>query len=134
MNSPKAPPATLATPEEAEQQFYEALQLGELERLMAVWGDDDEITCVHPGGHRMVGAAAIRASFETIFAHGSIDVRPEKTHRLQTMFSAVHSVLYQVDALLHGVSQGVREVASGVSVGLRERVQGMGQVDALLSL
>ena len=99
MNSPKAPPATLATPEEAEQQFYEALQHGELERLMAVWGDDDEISCVHPGGHRMVGAAAIRASFETIFAHGSIDVRPEKTSRLQTMFSAVHSVLECVQVL-----------------------------------
>ena len=96
MNSPKAPPATLATPEEAEQQFYEALQHGELERLMAVWGDDDEISCVHPGGHRMVGAAAIRASFETIFALGVIDVRPEKVSRLQTMFSAVHSVVERV--------------------------------------
>ncbi len=63
---------------------------------MAVWGDDDEISCVHPGGHRMVGAAAIRASFETIFALGVIDVRPEKVSRLQTMFSAVHSVVERV--------------------------------------
>ena len=96
MNSPQVPPATLATPEEAEQQFYEALQHGELERLMAVWGDDDEISCVHPGGPRMVGAAAIRASFESIFSHGVIDVHPEKISRLQTMFSAVHSVLERV--------------------------------------
>ena len=114
MNSPKAPPATLATPEEAEQQFYEALQLGELERLMAVWGDDDEITCVHPGGHRMVGAAAIRASFETIFAHGSIDVRPEKTHRLQTMFSAVHSVLERVHMPLELGTQSNWVIATNV--------------------
>lgn len=114
MNSPKAPPATLATPEEAEQQFYEALQHGELERLMAVWGDDDEITCVHPGGHRMVGAAAIRASFETIFAHGSIDVRPEKTNRLQTMFSAVHSVLERVQMPLELGTQSNWVIATNV--------------------
>ena len=63
---------------------------------MAVWGDDDEISCVHPGGPRMVGAAAIRASFESIFSHGVIDVHPEKISRLQTMFSAVHSVLERV--------------------------------------
>jgi hypothetical protein len=34
---------------------------------MAVWADDDEIVCVHPGGPRVVGAAAIRASFEAVF-------------------------------------------------------------------
>jgi uncharacterized protein len=39
---------------------------------MAVWADDDEIVCVHPGGPRVVGAAAIRASFEAIFANGGI--------------------------------------------------------------
>ena len=58
----------LASPEDTEAQFYEALQAGDLERLMAVWGDEDEVCCVHPGGPRVVGAAAIRASFEQIFA------------------------------------------------------------------
>ena len=114
MNSPKAPPATLATPEEAEQQFYEALQHGELERLMAVWGDDDEISCVHPGGHRMVGVAAIRASVESIFAHGVIDVHPEKVSRLQTMFSAVHSVLERVHMPLELGTQSNWVIATNV--------------------
>ena len=27
---------------------------------MAVWSDDEEVACVHPGGPRMVGNAAIR--------------------------------------------------------------------------
>jgi len=38
---------------------------------MAVWSDDEEITCVHPGGPRVVGAGAIRAAFESIFANGA---------------------------------------------------------------
>lgn len=96
MNSPKVPPATLATPEEAEQQFYEALQHGELDRLMAVWGDEDEISCVHPAGPRLIGMIAIRESFGAIFSQGVIDVRPERVVRLQTAFSAVHSVLERV--------------------------------------
>ena len=96
MNSPKAPPATLASPEEAEQQFYEALQHGELDRLMAVWGDEDEISCVHPAGPRLIGVIAIRDSFGAIFSQGVIDVHPERVVRLQTPFSAVHSVLERV--------------------------------------
>ena len=50
---------------------------------MAVWADDDEIVCVHPGGPRVIGPAAIRASFEAIFANGPIPVQPEQVHRLR---------------------------------------------------
>ena len=49
-------PAPPSTPDDIEAQFYEALQRGDIERLMAVWSDDDEISCVHPGGPRLVGA------------------------------------------------------------------------------
>ena len=47
--------------------FYEALQRADLERLMALWSDEDDVSCVHPGGPRLVGHAAIRAAFETLF-------------------------------------------------------------------
>ena len=66
MARPKIPTAPLASPEEIEHQFYEALQRGDIEQLMAVWSDDDDISCVHPGGPRMVGPNAIRAAFEGI--------------------------------------------------------------------
>ncbi len=93
----KPPPPPPSTPDEIEQQLYEALQRADIEALMAVWSDDDEIVCVHPGGPRMVGAAAIRASFEALFASGAIDVRPEKVRRLQALNCAVHSVLERVN-------------------------------------
>ena len=107
-----APP--LAAPDEIEQQFYEALQRGDIERLMAVWSDDEEISCVHPGGPRVVGAAAIRSAFETIFSNGAINAHPEKVRRLQTHSSAVHSVLEHIQIMTPEGPQSAWVVATNV--------------------
>jgi uncharacterized protein (TIGR02246 family) len=88
--------ALMASPDDIEAQFYEALQRGDIERLMAVWADDDEVVCVHPGGPRVIGPAAIRASFEAIFANGAIPVAPEQVHRLHTLGSAVHHLAERI--------------------------------------
>ncbi len=95
----KRPPASAlgATPDELEARFYEALQRADLEALMSVWADDDEIVCVHPGGPRVVGPAAIRASFEAIFANGAIPVKPEQVHRLEALSGAVHHLLEGIE-------------------------------------
>lgn len=92
------PPAAalMSSPEDTEAQFYEAMQQGDIERLMAVWADDEEIACVHPGGPRVLGAAAIRASFEAIFANGAIPVVPEQVRRLQTLSTAVHHLAERI--------------------------------------
>ena len=88
--------ALMASPDDTEAQFYEALQRGDIERLMAVWADDDEVVCVHPGGPRVIGPAAIRTSFEAIFANGAIPVVPEQVHRLHTIGSAVHHLAERI--------------------------------------
>lgn len=93
---PKAPPST---PDDVEATFYEAMQQGDIELLMSVWSDDEEIACVHPGGPRMVGPAAIRAAFEAVFANGAVDVHPDKVRRLNTNASAVHHVVERVRIL-----------------------------------
>ena len=47
--------------------------------LMAVWSDDDEIVCVHPGGAARGRRRARSAPrFEAIFANGAIPCRPEQ--------------------------------------------------------
>ncbi len=112
----KAPPAPPATPDEIEQQFYEALQRADLEQLMAVWADDDDIVCVHPGGPRVVGHAAIRTTFEQIFANGAIAAHPEKVRRLQTLSCAVHSVLERVAVMTGEGPQSAWVVATNVYV------------------
>jgi len=100
MPNPKAPAAMLmASAEDAEAQFYEALRDGDIERVMAIWADDDEVVCVHPGGARVVGPLAVRAAFEAIFASGSLVVHPEHVRRVQHMGCAVHSVLERIDVI-----------------------------------
>lgn len=62
---------SLATPEDAEAAFYAAIAKGDIEAMMAVWCDEEEIVCAHPGGARLVGHALIRASWQTVFQSGS---------------------------------------------------------------
>jgi uncharacterized protein (TIGR02246 family) len=88
------------TPDDTEAAFYEALQTGDIEKLMACWADEDDIVCIHPGGPRVVGAAAIRASFDAMFAHGgAIHAKPDHIRRVDSLASAVHHVLEKVEVL-----------------------------------
>ncbi len=96
MARPKLPAPTSASADDIEIALYEAMRRGDLDALMALWSDDDEICCIHPGGNRLVGAAAIRASFEAIFGNGAIDAEPHRVRRLESHSSAVHSVLERI--------------------------------------
>lgn len=88
------------TPDDVEAAFYEALQSGDIEKLMACWADEDHIACIHPGGPRVVGTGAIRAAFDSLFAHGgAIAARPEHISRVESLACAVHNVLEKVDVL-----------------------------------
>lgn len=88
--------ALLATPDDTEAQFYDALQHADLERLMAVWADDEEISCVHPSGVRWLGGVAIRNGFDEVFSQGARDTHPVRVRRLQMANLAVHHVLEEV--------------------------------------
>ncbi len=88
------------TPDEVEAAFYEALQTGDIEKLMACWADEDEIACIHPGGPRVVGVGAIRAAFDALFAHGgAVHVQAEQIRRVDSLASAVHHVLERVEVM-----------------------------------
>ncbi|WP_077036311.1 SgcJ/EcaC family oxidoreductase [Pelomonas sp. KK5] len=107
--------ALLASPEDTEQQFYEALQSGDLDRLMECWADEDEVSCVHPGGQRLVGLGAIRAAFEALFARGPVAVSPERVRRLHTPDTAIHQVLERVSVPgAEGAPQSAWVVATNV--------------------
>lgn len=96
MPSVKPPIANLATAQDTEALFYEALQSGDIERLMALWSDEDEVSCIHPGGPRVLGLPGVRASFESMFEQGPVDAHPEQVQRLVYADCAVHSVLERV--------------------------------------
>lgn len=118
--------------DDVEAAFYDALQAADVDRLMACWSDDDETVCVHPGGPRVVGHAAIRATFEAILSNGSLRVWPEHVRRIETLTSVVHNVLERIEVLTetgparayvlatnvyHKTAQGWRMVAHHASPG-----------------
>ena len=147
---PKAPlrAATVGgRADDIEASFYEALQKGDIELLMACWADEDEIVCVHPGGPRLVGAGAIRAAFEAMFAQGSIQARVERVHKVESLASAVHNVVEHVELLLpdgmrhayvvatnvyHKTPQGWRLVVHHASPGTAQESQDSGTVPPVL--
>jgi ketosteroid isomerase-like protein len=88
--------ALMATPDETEAQFYEALQHADLDRVMSVWADDEDIACIHPGGPRLVGAQAIRSAFDSLFARGGVDARVSQVRRIVAGGCAVHHVLEEL--------------------------------------
>lgn len=124
--------------DDVEAAFYEALQTGDIEKLMACWADEDEIVCVHPGGPRVVGATAIRATFEAMFSNGSIRAWPEQARKTVGAGSAVHNVLERVEVLgaegpahawviatnvYHKTAQGWKLVAHHASPGTTSEIQ-----------
>ena len=96
MRKLKVPIGSHGNADELEQAFYEALQTGDLNKLMACWADEDDIVCVHPGGGRLVGAPAIRASFEALFNNGRIQAHAERVRRVESLTASIHSVLERV--------------------------------------
>lgn len=92
---PKKPIFT--SPQEAETAFYEALEHGDLDAMMAVWSEDEEIVCVHPGGPRLTGYATVREAWRRIFEGGSrLKVQLLALSTVHGPFAAVHSVVEQI--------------------------------------
>ncbi|MDQ8021410.1 MAG: nuclear transport factor 2 family protein [Moraxellaceae bacterium] len=86
-----------ATPDDAERAFYEAFARMDIDALMAVWAEDEEVVCIHPGGARFNGLSAIREAWRQLFASGvKLRIRTSQPIRNQAMLMSVHSVLEHV--------------------------------------
>jgi ketosteroid isomerase-like protein len=82
-----------ATPQDVEAAFYDALERADLDAMMSVWAEDEEIVCIHPGGTRLVGYAAVRDAWRRIFEGGQrLHVTLAKQVYLQSMLLSVHSL------------------------------------------
>lgn len=85
------PPRQFSTADEVEIAFYEALEQGDLEAVMAVWATDEEIVCIHPGGQRLDGFDAVRDSWRQILAQGQrLSIRLSDVQRFEGMMYALH--------------------------------------------
>jgi uncharacterized protein (TIGR02246 family) len=81
------------TAQDAEAAFYEALERADLELMMAVWSEDEDIVCVHPGGPRLAGQDQVRASWRQILSGGTrARVHVSQQVTIAGPMVAVHSV------------------------------------------
>lgn len=118
--------------DDTEAAFYDALQNGDIEKLMACWADEDDVACVHPGGSRVVGVAMVRASFDAMFSQGRIRAWPEHVRKVESLTSAVHNLVERIEVMTpegmreafaiatnvyHKTAQGWRMVAHHASAG-----------------
>lgn len=95
-----------ANSQEAEAAFYDAFSKGDLEAMMAVWADDDEIYCVHPGAARICGVENVRESWRRVFGSGqSLSFQLRARHEIHGMMIAVHSVYEQITVAGQGTAR-----------------------------
>jgi ketosteroid isomerase-like protein len=87
-----------ATPQEAEEAFYQAFTRTDLDAMMAVWDDNDAIECIHPRGERLRGTAAVEESWRQIFsASPRVRIGIEEQTYTQSSNLAVHVVTEIID-------------------------------------
>ncbi len=86
-----------ATAQDAEHAFYQAFERADLAAMMAVWAEEDDIVCVHPGGPRRTGVVEVRESWRQIFAQGPrLRFRLTDSRVFSGRMLSVHSVYEQV--------------------------------------
>lgn len=133
--------------DDIEAQFYDALRSGDIDKLMRCWADEDEISCVQPGGSRVVGAGAIRSAFDAMFANGTIRATPMRVRKIEALSSSVHSVIEKIEVMTpegpreayviatnvyHKTAQGWRMVAHHASPGTAQEMQEISDTPMML--
>lgn len=63
-------------PDEVVDALRDALKEQDVKGAMAIWLDDDAITCVLPEGHRLSGHAEIRVGLERLLAKQALFLEP----------------------------------------------------------
>ncbi|HYF57429.1 MAG TPA: SgcJ/EcaC family oxidoreductase [Burkholderiaceae bacterium] len=104
------------TAEAAERAFYAAMADGDLERMMALWADDDAAVCNHPGGPRLIGRHAIEEAFREIFSSGGVRIATAAVQAWRNADVAVHSLIERIAVEGRGGTEVVEVVATNVYV------------------
>jgi ketosteroid isomerase-like protein len=83
--------------QQAEAAFYAAFERADAEAMMDVWARDESVFCVHPGGGRLSGLAAVRGAWRSIFSDGptlQFEIVELETFTLPTV--AVHTLYERI--------------------------------------
>lgn len=85
------------SPQDAALAFYQAFEARDIDAMMSTWAEDEEIVCVHPGGPRVVGFDAVRASWEHLFAReAKLTFRLAEVVLIETVGLAMQSAMEEI--------------------------------------
>jgi ketosteroid isomerase-like protein len=86
-----------ASARQVEAAFYAAFERADLEGMMALWAQDEAVFCVHPGGGRLSGAAAVREAWRSIFSEGpALRFELTELHTFTLPTVAVHTLYERI--------------------------------------
>ncbi len=104
------------TPQDAEAAFYAALAHADLEAMMEVWSEDEEVSCIHPGGPRLTGLAQVRENWAQIFKSDQrLQVHLSDQVVVAGMLFTVHS-LHENILVRSGQGEGMRSIVVATNV------------------
>lgn len=84
---------TFNTPQDTEDAYYDALEEGDLPRLLTVWDDSNDISCLLPMQALAQGRAAVTEAFAQLLGHGrGIELSVTHLHWIETHDVAIHLV------------------------------------------
>lgn len=85
-----------ATPQDAEDAFYDAIDDQDLPALMAVWEHSDEIACLLPLTPLVRGASVREVWAPILDGRHPVEVQVQHLHWIETSELAVHYVTERV--------------------------------------
>jgi len=111
---------TFPTPQDAEAAFYEALERADFDAMMEVWSDDEEVSCIHPGGPRLTGYEQVRENWAQIFKSGQrLHVHLSDQVIVSGIMFSVHSLHENILVRYERGTAGARSVVVATNVFLR---------------
>jgi len=109
-------PLIFASASAVEEAFYSALAHADVAGVMALWADDEEVICIHPGGRRLVGLHAVRLSFEEILANGPLNVRIRDIQVFESATLSVHCLVEQIAVTGSQGTQTINVLATNIYI------------------
>ena len=108
-----------SSPQDAEEAFYTALQRADLDAMMEVWSADEEVSCIHPNGARIIGYEQVRENWAQIFNSGQrLQVQLSDQVVVSGVMFSLHSTQENI-LVVGGQNEGARSLVVATNAYMR---------------
>ena len=88
---------TFETAQDTEDNFYDAFEEADVDKMMEAWAENEEIVCIQPLREQVRGRMAVRQSWQEVFASGAnIEIEVHHKQWIEAPEVAIHIVHEQL--------------------------------------